>query len=189
MNRDHRHLIDPINVLWYSPASKRRKGSNVDANEVWQRLADATLKVDDDALGQGDNEFIGGVGGVCNRYKRTAADGDPIAVKRSHIRLFYAFSFDRKGTFVVGDAHTDQCDEIAPAGNCLSCHYALPSNTETRTYILNTWKLLNRRTGWHHLENTAYVYQPCGASGKHPKHPKYVHGDGYEISLQTVPKR
>ncbi len=54
---------------------------------------------------------------------------------------------------------------------------------------INTWKLLNRRTGWHHLENTAYVYQPCGASGKHPKHPKYVHGDGYEISLQTVPKR
>jgi hypothetical protein len=132
-----------------------------------------------------DDQYIATVGGACNQQRRTAADGSPIATYRHHSRLFYAFSFDRKGTFVVGDAHTDQCGGTTILGDCASCHYALPSNVQTRTKILHAWQAQGEQTAWHHLENTAYVYQPCGAPSKHHT---YVHGDGWEISLRTPPK-
>jgi len=77
-----------------------------------------------------------------------------------------------------------------PSTACLAaptCHYALPSDNYTRDKkILPAWKQQGFHTGYHYLENTAYVRQSCGAPSKHPL---YVHGDGYEISLQTVPRR
>lgn len=185
-------------MLWYSHGSE----SHVDANDVWDRLAKfAGFKVDDANINVPlpfvfvpknifeDKEYIGSVG-ACHEQKRTAADGGPLATYRHHVRLFYAFSFDRGGAFVVGDAHTDQCGgktfQYDKAILCVSCHYALPSNIETRNIILHTWQQIKLPTSYHYLENTAYVYQSCGAPSKHRF---YVHGDGYEISLQTVPKR
>ncbi len=45
--------------------------------------------------------------------------------------------------------------------------------------VATAWKQQGFHTGYHYLENTAYVRQSCGAPSKHRL---YVHGDGYEIS-------
>ncbi len=199
-SRDHSQLLDPINVLWYSRGPRQGSESNVDANDVWDRLAEFAHMSEDDANFSpvdpipitvpkslaDDLEYIGSAG-HCKPQARTAADGNPIAAPRHHVRLFYAFSIDRGGAFVVGDAHTDECGGTSHFGDCVSCHYALPSDNYTRDKkILPAWKLQGFHTGYHYLENTAYVRQSCGAPNKHRL---YVHGDGYEISLQTVPKR